>query len=290
MRQTQIGDDDLDNMEIHRQQLSTTTTWPDVIKPPYTPGGNHYLFLPFVETFENAFSSMYTREYRANHAAGGRLQLWLNDSAGSEEAPEEAQKWVELIGKYVAIQDCLAISFAIDFTCKGGNPNEPKTPIGKLVRTAKPYGNEAVSNEHHKAAKKLAEKCIAVLNELTCYNVVDCVVAVPPSDPEKAYSLPKVLSAAIAKARGIKDLSVFVSTKANRASIKDIETAVKLPTLRGTIELEQDKFSGRTVLLIDDLYQSGTTMNYCAKLIHDAGAKYVLGLACVKTCSNDDNF
>lgn len=289
MRQTPIGDDDLDNIEIHRHQLSTT--WPyDVIQPPFPPGGNHSLLLPFAETFENAFTSMYTRKYRPNHAAGGRLQLWLNDSTGEDEPPEEATAWVETVGKYVAMQDRLAISFAIDFTCKGGNPNEAKTPIAKLCRAAKPYGNEEVNKEHHKAAKKLAEKCAEVLAELTCYNTVDCVVAVPPSDPEKAYSLPKLLSAEIAKARGIKDFSVFVSTKAKRASIKSKEAAKKLPTLRGTIELKPDKFSGRTVLLIDDLYQSGTTMNYCAKLIHDAGAKYVLGLACVKTCSNDDNF
>jgi predicted amidophosphoribosyltransferase len=143
---------------------------------------------------------------------------------------------------------------------------------------------------HTIAALELAAECVNFLEAMTCYHNVDCVVAVPPSDPEKAYSLPKVLSAGIAKARGIKDFSVFVSTKTKRASIKSKEAAKKLPTLRGTIELEPDKFSGRTVLLIDDLYQSGTTMNYCAKLIHDAGAKSVLGLACVKTCSNDDNF
>lgn len=286
MQQMPIDDADLVNLDIHRHQLSAS--WQNAIKPPIA-GGNYCLLLPFPETFENAFTSMYTREYRANHAAGGRLQLWLNDSAGEDEPPEEATAWVETVGKYVAMQDRLAISFAIDFTCKGGNPNEAKTPIAILRRAAKPYGNEVVNKEHHGAAKLLAEKCVAVLNELTCYNVVDCVVAVPPSDPEKAYSLPKVLSAAISKARGIENFSNFVSTKAKRASIKNKEAAEKLPTLRGTIEIEPDKFSGRTVLLIDDLYQSGTTMNYCAKLIHDAGAKSVLGLACEKTCRNDDN-
>ena len=46
---------------------------------------------------------------------------------------------------------------------------------------------------------------------------------------------------------------------------------------------------GRKILLIDDLYQSGITMNYVAMLLLEQGAKKVYGLACEKTCRNDDN-
>ena len=45
----------------------------------------------------------------------------------------------------------------------------------------------------------------------------------------------------------------------------------------------------KIVLLIDDLYQSGVTMNYAAMMLLGEGAKAVLGLACEKTCRNDDN-
>ena len=41
--------------------------------------------------------------------------------------------------------------------------------------------------------------------------------------------------------------------------------------------------------LVDDLYQSGVSMNYVAILLLEAGARKVFGLACEKTCSNDDN-
>ena len=53
--------------------------------------------------------------------------------------------------------------------------------------------------------------------------------------------------------------------------------------------MDAEAVRGRTVLLVDDLYQSGTSMNYVALMLLDAGAHTVLGLACEKTCRNDDN-
>jgi predicted amidophosphoribosyltransferase len=55
------------------------------------------------------------------------------------------------------------------------------------------------------------------------------------------------------------------------------------------MELDDGVFTGKRVLLVDDLYQSGISMNYCALLLLRAGAKKVFGLACEKTCRNDDN-
>jgi predicted amidophosphoribosyltransferase len=286
MEQRPISDDDLDNLKIQRQQLSTT--WPNVVKAPQ-PGGNFCLLLPFPETFENAFASMYTRPFYANRASGGRLQLWLNDTAGEDEPPADATTWVEAVGKYVALRDSLAISFAIDFTCVGGNPNDVKTIVATLRRAAKPYGTETANKEHRKAAKKLAEKCLAALNELSCYDVADCVVAIPPSDPEKEYNLPQCLAALISEKLGLEDLSESVVTVEKRESVKEAALSEKLLTLRGTIGVTPEVFQGRRVLLIDDLYQSGTTMNYCAQLLLEAGAEAILGLACEKTCRNDDN-
>lgn len=43
------------------------------------------------------------------------------------------------------------------------------------------------------------------------------------------------------------------------------------------------------ILLVDDLYQSGISMNYVAMLLRAHGAAAVYGLALEKTCRNDDN-
>ena len=71
--------------------------------------------------------------------------------------------------------------------------------------------------------------------------------------------------------------------------MKDALLEDKLEALEGTIEVDPEPFKDKVVLLVDDLYQSGVSMNYVAMLLLEAGAKKVYGLACEKTCSNDDN-
>lgn len=53
--------------------------------------------------------------------------------------------------------------------------------------------------------------------------------------------------------------------------------------------MDKDVFTGKRVLLVDDLYQSGVSMNYCGLLLLNAGASKIFGLACEKACRNDDN-
>ena len=43
------------------------------------------------------------------------------------------------------------------------------------------------------------------------------------------------------------------------------------------------------MLLVDDLYQSGTTMWTLARFLKDNGAKSVYGLACVKSWRDSNN-
>ncbi len=58
--------------------------------------------------------------------------------------------------------------------------------------------------------------------------------------------------------------------------------------VKGAIKITGD-VSGKDVIIIDDLYQSGFTMWTVAKLLKQNGAKTVLGLACVKSLRDTDN-
>jgi competence protein ComFC len=65
--------------------------------------------------------------------------------------------------------------------------------------------------------------------------------------------------------------------------------AERLSELEGTIDIvNEEDIRGRRVLIVDDLYQSGTTMNYVGMLLLEKGASAVYGLSCEKTCSNQD--
>ena len=138
------------------------------------------------------------------------------------------------------------------------------------------------------AAEKLVQHCVTFLNNMGCFAPADCIVAMPPSDPSKAYNLPRYLAKRIAEDWGREDLSKHVTGKV-RNSIKEVPLANKLDTLLGTITVADGVFQNRKVLLLDDLYQSGVSMNYCGHLLLQAGARKIFGLACEKTCRNDDN-
>ena len=67
--------------------------------------------------------------------------------------------------------------------------------------------------------------------------------------------------------------------------MKDCETPQeKLDNVRGAFAVTPAAdFAGKSVLLIDDIYQSGFTINEVGNVIGEAGASQVLGLAATKT-------
>jgi len=285
--QESFEEGDLRGMNVGRRQLKTE--WPKPLYKPDSPEKDWCLILPFSNTYQNAFFTMCDTEAYAHHAASGKLCLYLQHIGPDEEPPAEVTDWVEKVGQYVVMKDFLALSFALDYEREAGSPNRPQTDTGALRAQAKPYGGQAATKQTTAAADHLVDRCLAFLKEMTCYKSANCVVAMPPSDPTKEYNLPRHLAARITAKSGLEDLSKHVRTIKARGSIKAVPLAQKLDTLLGTIEVDASVFDGKHVLLIDDLYQSGISMNYCALLLLQAGAKKIFGLACEKTCRNDDN-
>jgi hypothetical protein len=283
--QADFTEDDIRAMNVMRHQLRTS--WRKTLYAPEKPDQNWKLILPFANTYLNAFASMCDLNYHPHHPKD-RLTIFLNGTAGDDEPPAEVIPWIETVGNPVVMRDFLALSFALDYDREGGNPKEPHTDIGNLRALAKPYGGDAATTQTRKAAGKLAERCVEFLTTMTCFKSADCIVAMPPSDPSKAYNLPRYLAKRVAETMGLENLTKNVRTIAPRNSVKGIALGDKFDTLLGTIEVD-DVFKKKRVILIDDLYQSGTSMNYCGLRLREAGAKKIFGLACEKTCRNDDN-
>jgi Phosphoribosyl transferase domain len=246
------------------------------------------LSFPFKETFVPAFEMV----CKVNHIGfrsfptGSRHYTFLKNL--TDEKIEEIKNWLSIISPYVALRDCLDISFALDYDKEDGDPNKPQTQIGTLRNRAKPYNAEATL-ETFSAADELAQVCLDFLQKVQCYNSVDTIVAMPPSKPNKKFDLPTYLAIKIAKKWGKTNLSNAVCTVRERLAIKNLALEDKLQALENTIQVAPDVFKGKTVLIVDDLYQSGISVNYVALLLLEAGAKNVVGLACEKTCRNDDN-
>jgi hypothetical protein len=285
--QEEFDEGDVRTMDVGRRQLRTQ--WPKTLYKPDSPEKDWRAILPFPNTYQNAYFSMCKTDAYPHHAQSGKLCLYLRGIGPDEEPPTEVTGWLETVGKYVAMKDFLALSFALDYEREGGSPNRPQTDIGALRARAKPYGGQTATQQTKASADELVERCLVFLGEMSCYKSADCVVAMPPSDAAKKYNLPRYLAAQIGARWKRDDLTQHVRTIKSRNSIKAVPLAEKLDTLLGAVEVEDGTFDGKRVVLIDDLYQSGISMNYCALLLLRGGAKKVFGLACEKTCRNDDN-
>jgi len=180
------------------------------------------------------------------------------------------------------------MSFALDYEREGGDPTRPQTTVGSLRSCAKTYGS-APTAANLTAAADLARACLDFLGTVTCYELVDCVIGMPPSNPETPYNLAAGLASEVAQAWQREDLSGAVATTRKRPGAKELPLAKKLEALQGTLRVDAEAVRDRVILLIDDLYQSGVSMNYVAMELLAAGATTVFGLACEKTCRNDDN-
>jgi hypothetical protein len=278
---------DMLNWKPRRSQLSQEWTAP--VHGPASPEKDWSVVLPFPETLKNAFELMCdVPTIGMRKGRGGRCYTFLTDAKHNPASLERVREWHGIVGKYVAIRDCLALSFALDYDRQGGNPSNPQTAIGALRSRAKPY-DAAPTADTFSAADELAAKCVECLTALTCYSTTDVVVGMPPSRPGKAFDLPSRVASRVAQALRKPDLTANIRTLRERPSIKNTPLAGKLSALDGTVEVDQGVFRGKGVLVVDDLYQSGISMSFLGMLLLEAGAKRDYGLACEKTCRNDDN-
>lgn len=270
------------------RRMKLSAEWKEVLHPPSGSSKNWSLVLPFPETFQNSFQATCGAvNHYAHLGKNNRCVIFLNDSEWDNESVEKAKVWIASVDDHVAIRDCLSASFALDYRMEDGDPQKSKTVVGDLCRKAKPY--EGSSTYDRGAAGELAKACVEFLGKVDCYDSADCVVAMPPSRPDKLFDLPRYLAVKVASKLGKESLVDAVKTKRARGQLKVASVDAKLNQLKGTIGIDGDSLKGRSVLIIDDLYQSGTSVNYLGMLLLDAGAKRILSLACEKTVGNFDN-
>ncbi len=70
--------------------------------------------------------------------------------------------------------------------------------------------------------------------------------------------------------------------------MKDLPLVEKVAVLADAFTV-QIPVTGKSIVLIDDLYQSGVTLWSLARFLKAQGAHRVYGLACVKSCRDTDN-
>lgn len=286
--QRSIAKADIQEMILRRpRRMKLAVEWRQALHEPQDVGRDWSMVLPFCETYQNAFEAMcFVPCNPLRRVKNDRCQTFFRDA--TDDDLEDVRRWLVLVGAHVGLRDCLALSFALDYECEDGDPEKPQTPMGRLRARAKTYGGEPTPDTYP-AADALVAECTAFMDRMTCYRCATCVVGMPPSKPGRTYDLTRYLAEGISRRVGLPDRTEGVRTARERPSVRTLPLEKKLAALEGTIAVDSDAVRDENVLLIEDLYQSGVSMNYVGMLLVEAGARRVLGLACEKTCTNDDN-
>jgi hypothetical protein len=213
---------------------------------------------------------------------GEDKQLFLSQYRGvwrgiyTDEEYAEFERFKNKYKDIVFLRDNLDLSIALSMNYEGDERSE----MGELEYQAK-FNNEK------SAEKELIDKCKEWIEELPFYKYADHICAMPDSNTDEE-SLPKRIVSSLTDF-DFTDISKQVLWSSKTRKVKDAETAEeKLNILEESglvIESKLD-IKDKTIILFDDLYMSGISMQYIAMKLKEAGANRVFGLSIVKSRSN----
>ena len=179
-------------------------------------------------------------------------------------------------------RDELDHCFALDYNY-GSDENSGTrtyTPFGWFEHSAKESRDES-------AAQALAAAMASFVKNHPLYDAADAIVPVPPN-PSKAYHFPCDLAARLATLTGKDWYNSLVTKRQDTAKMQSLPVAQKVPALESVLTIHPS-VAGKRIILVDDLYQSGSTIWTVAKALKAAGCARVLGLVCVKSWRDTDN-
>lgn len=178
------------------------------------------------------------------------------------------------------LDECFALSLHMVLTEQGGFV---RTPLAQMVREAKPYDTGWNAGSKEKAAK-LANMLSDFIRVHPTYSRARLVGAVPPSNPNKPFDLPAFLVEQVATATGKEIVTASIRKVRATQPMKNFATlAEKVLNIKDAFQADQAKLAGKEIVLIDDIYQTGTSINEVARSLRSAGIRQVFGLTLTKT-------
>lgn len=195
----------------------------------------------------------------------------------TSEEYEKTKKFMESYSNLVFLRDLLDVSVALSLNFE--SDGETRTHIGQLEKEAK-YDND------DKALDQLAAIVDEFMGMNPLYANAGFICAVPPTKIGEKNLLVKIIEK-LTNFNGINVSDQIVWTTKNE-SLKNADGADKLEILKhsGLKIAGNLDFEGKDIVVFDDLYMSGITLQYVAMKLKEAGAGKVYGLCLVKSFSN----
>jgi competence protein ComFC len=170
-----------------------------------------------------------------------------------------------------------------------GSFNTIRTEIGELLYQFKYRSNKVLTTTISKIVVENCEKlfCSFGLGLVTDYtDNVDVIIPIPPSNLNRPFQPVFELVQIISELSGIPTNLQYLKKKTTPAlkSIDDLQERKEI--LANAFSVIDKRFKGKTVLLFDDLYRSGETLNAAAKVLKEQGEVnkiYVLTITKTRT-------
>jgi competence protein ComFC len=116
-------------------------------------------------------------------------------------------------------------------------------------------------------------------------DTINGIVPVPPSKTDRRIQPVLELAKGVGAQLNIPVLDTLVTKIKSTSPLKNIDDYQQRPVeLRDAFSVNRSLANGKTILLVDDLYQSGATLNAITKALQDQGnVKTVFALTVTKT-------
>jgi predicted amidophosphoribosyltransferase len=183
---------------------------------------------------------------------------------GDETTAEEIVNLLNMFTKILCIDDSLNQTFALGYH---------KDIFQKTVYAAKPY-HKKLTPANIKAARKLANWFEVFMTRHPAYRNSDFVLPIPfPS--QKQFDLPTFIVNAVCQKLGMQNGKQYTRMiRKPQYSMKDLDTIrEKMKNVQGIFQVHPNApFQGKRITIIDDIYESGTTLQTFADSISSTGA------------------
>jgi predicted amidophosphoribosyltransferase len=201
-----------------------------------------------------------------------------------EESYQQIELLLQLFQQHIFIQDDLTETFALTFHQEMSHDGRlHRTKMGELVNQAKPYGRP-LTKKYYSKADELASRFINFIQQHPTYKNADLVIPVP-SHPDKNFDLPTEIAHHIATTCHIETGTGYIEKIKTTRPMKDCTTPQeKIDNVRNAFAIRHGvEVKDRSVLLVDDIYHTGFTINEVGTTLFKAQVKQVLGLVATKT-------
>lgn len=209
---------------------------------------------------------------------------YIDTRVADDSIYTQIERLLNLLCTHIYIQDDLTETFALDYHTKLSSNGYSRTEIGELVYQAKPY-NRPQNPTNIDNAKKLSQFFIEFIQTHPSYYRAELILATPPSNATKLFNLPNYLVDIISNNLGITNgQNVIQKIKKTKPMKNCLTPHEKIENVRDAFQvLNRDMIVGKNIILVDDIYQSGFTLNEISRILFEAGASSVLGLVATKT-------